>query len=302
MSRSAGDVKLRGVFTPILTPLTPEEEVDEASLRKLTNYLIKNGIHGIWAAGTTGEFAALDETARRLVIETVVDEAAGRVPVIGNVSAPATRATAAIAKELRDCPVTGLAATPPYYYSNTQAELLDHFRAISDQCSQPLWLYNIPSTVKVTIEPETIAELATDGTVIGVKDSSGGAETFAQLVMLCRQRKISLVRLVGTIWRTTMAGCGVHGIVPGIANLVPLIVTSAWESGQREDQEVAGHYLDQAAAASRVIQLGSVFSTLKSALKMMGIIQYDTVSSPFKPAEDEVKILIRTLLNDLNLL
>ena len=74
--REVRGVEVRGVVVPILTPLTPDEAVDVASLRRLTNYVIDNGIHGIWAAGTTGEFAALDEAARRLVIETVVDEAA----------------------------------------------------------------------------------------------------------------------------------------------------------------------------------------------------------------------------------
>ena len=179
MNETDGDWDMRGVVVPILTPLRPDGEVDVASLRRLTNYVIGGGVHGIWAAGTTGEFAALDEPARRLVIETVVEEAAGRVPVIGNVSAPATRATIAAAEALRDCPVTGVAATPPYYYSNTQDELLDHFRAIADRSAQPLWVYNIPSTVKVTVEPDTIAALAADGTVAGVKDSSGGGESFA---------------------------------------------------------------------------------------------------------------------------
>ena len=87
MQQPTDQQPLRGVIVPILTPLTPDEAVDVASLRRLVNYLVDNGVHGIWAAGTTGEFAALDEEARRLVIETVADEAAGRVPVIGNISA-----------------------------------------------------------------------------------------------------------------------------------------------------------------------------------------------------------------------
>ena len=297
----------RGVVVPILTPLTPDEAVDVASLRRLTNYVIDNGIHGIWAAGTTGEFAALDEAARRLVIETVVDEAAGRVPVIGNVSAAATRATMAAAEGLRDCPLTGIAATPPYYYSNTQDELIDHFRAIADRCAQPLWVYNIPSTVKVTVEPETIAALAADGTVAGVKDSSGGGETFAQLVMLCRKRGLALRRFVGSIWRATMTGFGAHGIIPGIANLAPRSLSAAWEAGQRDDQETAGRCLDSVLAATRVTRIqaggsaGSGFSGLKCALKVMGIIEHDTVSAPFQGLDEAEKEKIPALLEETGL-
>ena len=306
MNEADGGLNVRGVVVPILTPLKPDEAVDVASLRRLTNYVIDNGVHGIWAAGTTGEFAALDEPARRLVIETVADEAAGRVPVIGNVSAAATRATIAAAEALRDCPVTGIAATPPFYYSNTQDELLDHFRAIADRSAQPLWVYNIPSTVKVAVEPDTIAALAADGTVAGVKDSSGGGETFAQLVMLCRTRGLSLYRFVGSVWRATMAGIGAHGIIPGIANLAPRSVSGAWEAGRSGDEETAGKCHHETLAATRVMQLGTGssgtgYAALKSALKVMEIIEHDTVSAPFRPLDEAAKARLPPLLEELGL-
>ena len=213
----------------------------------------------------------------------------------------------AAAEALRDCPVTGIAATPPYYYSNTQDELIDHFRAIADRCAQPLWVYNIPSTVKVTVEPDTIAALAADGTVAGVKDSSGGGETFAQLVMLCRKRGLALRRFVGSIWRATMTGFGAHGIIPGIANLAPRSLSAAWEAGQRDDQETAGRCLDQVLAATRVTRIqaggsaGSGFSGLKCALKVMGIIEHDTVSAPFRGLDEAEKEKIPALLEETGL-
>ena len=299
---------LRGVIVPILTPLTPNEEVDVGSLRRLVNYLVDHGVHGIWAAGTTGEFAALDEDARRLVIETVAEEAAGRVPVIGNVSAPATRATAAAAAALRECPLAGVAATPPYYYNHSQAELSDHFHAIRERSHHPLWVYNIPSTVKLTVEPATIAELAADGTVVGVKDSSGAGEAFAQLVMQCRHRQLELYRFVGSIWRIAMAGIGAHGVIPGIANLVPRSVAATWEAGARGDVEAALCHHATVLAATRATQLGrgggvqaSSFSGLKSALKLMGVIEHDTVSAPLRPLSDAEKSQLPALLTQLGL-
>lgn len=306
MRHEAGRGAVRGVVVPILTPLTPDEAVDVASLRRLTDYLIDGGVHGIWAAGTTGEFAALDADARRLVIETVVEQAAGRVPVIGNVSAPATRAAIAGAEALRDCPLTGIAATPPYYYHHTQDELIDHFRAIADRCGQPLWVYNIPSTVKVTVEPDTIAALAADGTAAGVKDSSGGGETFAQLVMLCRMRRLALYRLVGSVWRAAMAGTGAHGIVPGIGNLIPRALADAWEAGQRGDRETAERRLERVLAAARVTRLragssGIGYAGLKAALKLMGIIEHDTVSAPFRSPDATDKERIPALLEEVGL-
>ena len=299
---------LRGVIVPILTPLTPREAVDVASLRRLVNYLVENGVHGIWAAGTTGEFAALDEPARRLVIETVAEEAAGRVPVIGNISAPATRAAAGVAAALRDCPLDGVAATPPYYYSHSQAELGDHFHAVGERCHHPLWVYNIPSTVQLTVEPATIAELAADGTVVGVKDSSGAGEAFAQLAMLCRHRGLDLYRFVGSVWRITMAGIDAHGVIPGIANLVPGSAAAAWEAGACGDADSALCHHAAVLAATRVTQLGrgggthaSSFSGLKAALKLLGIIEHDTVSAPLRPLSDEEKSHLPPLLKELGL-
>lgn len=288
--KSAGieGCSLSGIFVPILTPFLPDGSVDETSLRRLVNYVVNNGIHGIWAAGTTGEFASLDEDARRLVVETVVDEAAGRVPVIGNISAPATRGAIAAARGLRDCPMDGIAATPPYYFSNEQDELKEHYRAIADQSSIPLWVYNIPSHVKVSVEPDSIVSLAEDGTVIGVKDSSGQGEAFAQLVMLSRKRGVSLCRFVGSTWRITMTGIGVDGIIPGIANLIPRDISSAWEFSRSGDEAAASQSHDQVLSAIRITKLGGgglagVLSGLKSALKVLGVIEHDTISVPLRP-------------------
>ena len=80
------DDRIRGVIIPIVTPLTPDYEVDTSSLRRLVAYMIDNGVHGIWTAGTTGEFASLTDAQRALVTETIVDEVNARVPIIVNVS------------------------------------------------------------------------------------------------------------------------------------------------------------------------------------------------------------------------
>ena len=169
-----------------------------------------------------------------------------------------------------------------------------------------MWVYNIPSTVKVTVEPDTIAALAADGTVVGVKDSSGGGETFAQLVMLCRTRGLSLHRFVGSVWRATMAGIGAHGIIPGIANLAPRSVSGAWEAGQSGDRGDRGKCHHETLAATRVTQLGSGssgtgYSALKSALKVMGIIEHDTVSAPFRGLDQSERDRIPPLLEELGL-
>ena len=305
MPQPSDQPALHGVIVPILTPLTPGEAVDVRSLRRLVNYLVDNGVHGLWAAGTTGEFAALDEASRRLVIETVAEEAGGRVPVIGNVAAPATRAAGAAAAALQGCPLAGVAATPPFYHLHSQDELIDHFHAVEERSRHPLWVYNIPGTVGLTVEPDTIAALAADGTVVGVKDSSGAGEAFAQLVTLCRHRRLDLYRFIGTIWRVAMAGSGAHGVIPGVANLAPAGAAAAWEAGARGDEEAADRSLAEVLTAARVMQLGrgggASVAGLKSALKLLGIIEHDTASAPMRPLSDEEKSRLPPLLAQLGL-
>ena len=304
------DDAIKGVVVPILTPLTPDERVDTGSLRRLVGYLLANGVHGIWAAGTTSEFAALPDDQRNLSIETVVDEVRGRVPIIGNISAAATGMAIELGLAVKDMGLAGIAATPPYYYPSAQDELLDHFRYIQDTIDVPLWVYNIPSTVKTVVEPGTVATLAEEGTVVGIKDSSGAGEPLAQLNLLCEQGDFELYRFIGTSHRiSTATSIGVHGVIPSIANLVPAAAASAWEAGDAGDTAAALEFQTKVIVASGTTQLAkgggpnaSTISGMKAALKIMGVIDHDTVTRPLRGLTQEEKKGIPALLGELGLL
>jgi len=301
--------EFKGVIVPILTPINPDETVDVASLRRLVNYLIDNGVHGIWAAGTTGEFAALTDRQKTVAIETVVDEVAGRVPVIGNVSGAATQASIDNAMAVREIGLDGIAVTPPYYYPNAQDELLDHYRYISDTIGSPLWVYNIPQTVKTAVDPGTVATLASEGYVVGIKDSSGAGELLAQLNVLCDQSNISLHRFLGTFFRTTStAGVGAHGIIPGLGNMIPKLMSEAWEAGEAGDHDKARKLMGKMMAVQKLAKLAkggganaASFSAMKSALKFMGILDHDNVTRPMRPLTDDEKKGIPPILEELGL-
>ena len=301
--------QFKGAIVPNVTPLTPDERVDTASLRRLVNYLIDGGVHGIWAAGTNGEFAALSDEQRLIAIETVVDEAAGRVPVIGNISAPGTQVAVDMGHAIRESGLDGVAATPPYYFNYAQDELIEHYRHIRERVGMPLWVYNIPSTVKIAVEPGTIAQLAGEGTVVGVKDSSGAGELLAQLGFLCDQGGIELWRFIGTVYRIpNTRGVGAHGVIPGIANLVPAAVAGAWEAGEADDAAKARDCMASLLTAGKVLRLAggggsnaTSVSGLKSALKIMGVIEHDVVTRPLRPLTDEEKQPIPGILRELGL-
>ena len=303
------DKEIRGVIVPILTPLNNDETVDVPSLRRLVNYLIDSGAHGIWVSGTTGEFANLSDKQRLISIETVVDEVAGRVPIIGNVSAASTQLSLNMALAVQEMGLDGVAVTPPYYYPNAQDELLDHYRYISDCSGLPLWVYNIPSTVKTAITPGTVATLASEGAVVGIKDSSGAGELLAELNILCEQGDLKLMRFLGTVFRITVAGgVGVDGVIPGLANLAANASARGWEAGEAGDAATVRECNAKLLIAGKIATLAkggganaASFAAMKSALKMMGVLDNDTVSRPLRPLTEDEKKGIPAILEELGL-
>jgi len=303
------NLTIEGVIVPILTPLNSDETVDISSLRRLVNYLVDNGVHGIWVSGTTGEFAALSDAQRLISMETVTNEVAGRVTIIGNISGPSTQISLQMALDVQEMGMDGIAVTPPYYYSHAQDELLTHYRHISDRCGLPLWVYNIPQTVKTAVAPNTIATLASEGAVVGVKDSSGAGELLAELNVLCQQGEIPLLRFLGTAYRvTTSKSVGVQGVIPAIANLVPKAASLGWEAGEHGDLETAKKCDKTLMAVSKISQLAqgggpnaASFSGMKAALKIMGILDNDTVSQPLRPLTPEEKQGIPAILEELGI-
>lgn len=303
------DREIKGVIVPILTPLNSDETVDKDSLRRLLNYLIDNGVHGIWVSGTTGEFAAMSDEQRLISMETVVDEVAGRVPVIGNVSGPSTQLSLNMALSVHEMGMDAVAVTPPYYYPNAQDEILDHYRYIADRSGLPLWVYNIPSTVKTAVAPGTVATPASEGAVVGIKDSSGAGELLAELNVLCEQGDLNLLRFLGTVFRTTTAGAlGAHGVIPAIANLVPRACARGWEAGEAGDAQTVRECNAQLLIATKIFSLAkgggansASFSGMKSALKHMGVLETDTVTRPMRPLTEGEKEGIPAILQELGL-
>ena len=303
------NLTIEGVIVPILTPLNSDETVDIPSLRRLVNYLVDNGVHGIWVSGTTGEFAALSDAQRLISMETVTNEVAGRVTIIGNISGPSTQISLQMAMDVQEMRMDGIAVTPPYYYSDAQDDLLAHYRHISDRRGLPLWVYNIPQTVKTAVAPNTIATLASEGAVVGVKDSSGAGELLAELNVLCQQGEIPLLRFLGTAYRiTTSKSVGVQGVIPAIANLVPKAASLGWEAGEHGDLETAKKCDKTLMAVSKISQLAqgggpnaASFSGMKAALKIMGILDNDTVSQPLRPLTPEEKQGIPAILEELGI-
>lgn len=285
--------RLQGIFPPVLTPLNDDETVDARSLASLIEYQLGEGVHGIWICGTTGEFAGLDGEQRALAVRTTVTTVRGRVPVIANVGDCSTALAIRHARASAAAGADALALTPPYYYSNSQVELLDHFRAVRAAVDLPLLVYNIPQTVKVKLDVGTMVTLATEGTVVGLKDSQNDLDWFRKVIVGSRAKAPNLRGFLGTLALIDSAVLiGGVGSIPGISNIYARWCVQCHEAAVRGDWATAARYQELVMGGAGVTSVGTgsasanSFGGMKAILQAEGVIANRRVTAPLRTLTD----------------
>ncbi len=293
--------RLRGIFTPMLTPLTPDEAVDERSLRRLVDFLIGAGVHGLWVMGTTGEFPCLPETERARAVAIAVEQAAGRVPVVASVGDSSTALALRHARHAAEAGVDGLASTPPHYFPHTMDETVAHFRTLKEAHPElPLLVYNIPQTVKVRMTLEATLTLAREGVCAGIKDSQNDLEWFRSLVLALRGEGLTerfRCFLGSRVLIDAGLAIGAVGAVPAVSNVAPAACVAVYEAMARGDlaaataaQELAIGFEDLKQVARGGSGNAASLGTMKHVLRLWGVIDHATLTRPLRrldPAEVE---------------
>lgn len=227
--------QFRGSYTVMVTPFTADgSAVDEPGLRRFVDWQINEGTHGLIPLGSTGEFLSQTDAERCRVAEVVIDQAAGRVPVIVGTAAEWTDDVVRYSREAEALGADGVMIVPPFYASPTEDELFEHYRRVGDAISIPIMIYNNPYTSNVDVKPALVARLSEIGTVRYVKESSGDVTRVREIGRLCGERM------------TVFAGyhpyesylLGAQGYVSVCANIVPAmsaeLFTRTVEAGDTE--------------------------------------------------------------------
>ncbi len=292
--------RYRGIFTPLITPITADEAPDLGSLERLIRFQLQNGVNGIWAMGTSAEFASFSEEQRAAVVRTAVETVDGQIPVIANASDASTRMAIRHARHAEAAGADAVAATPPYYYPHSQDELLAHYRAIRAALDLPLYIYNIPQTVRVRIELGTAQTLIAEGTIAGIKDSQNDLEWFRQLTLFARQESLPFVPFAGTRYLIDAAVlAGAQGAIPSIANAFPDLCVAAYNAVS------TGNLTASVDAEATIIRLESVagllscgsrnaaiLGFLKAILCRRGVIDSPALTAPLRtPTPEEQQTL-----------
>ena len=290
---------VEGIIPAMVTPLDRNEEIDEAGIRGIINYLIDSGVHGIFVCGSQGESYALTEDEKKRVIEISVDEVNGRVPVYAGTGAVTTKMTIELSRYAVDVGADAVTIVTPYFIKPSQDELYMHYKRIAESVDSPILIYNNPGRTNVNLEAETVKKLAEIDNIVGIKDSSGDLTLTAQYIMKCPDEFAVLAGRDSLILATLLYGG--KGAVAATANVAPRLVVGIYESFIKGDLEKARELQFKILPLRLAFNLGTFPVVVKEAMNIMKKPS-GPAKSPVSPLPEEKKRKLKLLLEELNLI
>jgi 4-hydroxy-tetrahydrodipicolinate synthase len=290
--------RIRGSIPALITPLK-DGQVDEAAFRKLVNWQIEQGSHGLVPVGTTGESPTLSHQEHMRVIELCVEEARGRVPVIAGAGSNSTAEAISLTRHAKQVGADAVLSVTGYYNKPSQEGLYRHYAAIADAVDIPILVYNIPGRAIVEISVETMGRLAELANVIGVKDAT------ANLARPLRERAVC-----GLKWRmlsgedaTTLGYMvqGGHGCISVTANVAPKLCADFQNACHQGAWDTALALQQMLMPLHDAMFLEPSPAPVKYAGSLLGLCT-DEVRLPLVPATDTTREKIRTAMSEAGLL
>jgi 4-hydroxy-tetrahydrodipicolinate synthase len=262
--------QLHGVLTALATPFAPDGRVDTDTLRRLVDRSIDGGVHGVVACGSTGEFAAMSGAERRLVVETVVDQAAGRVPVVAQTGAMSTAKAIELTRHAQGAGASAAMVVAPYYEPLTLDETLDYLRAVAEAVDIEIMLYNLPVATGVNLPPETVGTLAREvPNIRSIKDTSADLAQAGQLIHNHGDVISTFVGLDSLMLAALTEGAA--GVMAGTANVMPAQLVSVYQAVNDGDLDRARAEWAQLYPLMDAIMNAPFVAAIKSVLNTLGV-------------------------------
>ncbi|MBG0855382.1 dihydrodipicolinate synthase family protein [Streptomyces spinoverrucosus] len=292
---------LTGVIPPVCTPLTPEREVDVRSLLRLVDHLVAGGVHGLFVLGSTSEAAYLTDRQRALVVETVAGHLGGQLPLIAGAIDMTTPRVLDHVTAVTEAGADAVVVTAPFYTRTHPAEIARHYRLVAAASPVPVLAYDIPPAVHTKLPAELVVELAAEGALAGLKDSSGDLAGFRQVITgLHAHGVLGFSVLTGSETLVDAAlAMGADGAVPGLANVDPhgyvrldrLCRAGDWDRARAEQERLCALFgLVGVGAPTRMGGSSSALGAFKAALHLRGVIACPATAEPQVPlSPDEVE-------------
>lgn len=263
---------LEGINPAILTLFNEDKSVDYEGIKALLDFLMDAKVNGVYVCGTTGEFPLLTLEERKKIAETVVNHVKGKITVYVHIGGITTGDAVELAKHACACGADGIGALPPYYYSYSEDELVEHFSKIANALPSdfPVYLYNIPQRTGNWIKPSLFVKLAEScPNIVGIKDSSGSLTTVMEYLLAFQEKDVTVIEGADEqLLSGLSAGC--RGSVSGNANVFPEVFVKLWKDFKENKLKEARETQLTIVKISQILKYGNI-PLLKYALKLRGI-------------------------------
>lgn len=262
-------VEIKGIIPPILTPMNPDETVNTTELRAQVDRMIENGCHALFPFGTNGEGYILTAAEKQLVLETVIEQAAGRVPVYAGTGCISTRETIEQSRMAQRAGADVLSIITPSFAAASQEELYRHYATVAEAVDLPIVLYNIPARTGNALAPATVERLARVEGIVGVKDSSGNFDNILQYIERTRDSGFTVLSGNDSLILWTLLAGGRGGIA-GCANVFPRNMVAIYEQWRAGDIPAARKAQDAIRPFRNCFRFGNPNTIVKAATAMLG--------------------------------
>lgn len=279
-------MRLNGIVPPLVTPLEARDRLDTNGLERLIQRQLDAGVAGLFVLGSTGEAPSLSYRVRREMLQLTANLASGAVPLLAGITDTSYVESVQLAYFAAESGYDAVVLAPPYYFPAGQIELLGYVRQLAAESPLPLMLYNMPALTKVWFDLPTLRELSTVDRIIGVKDSSGDLDYFAQVCRLKQSRPDWSVLIGPEALLDESLQRGGDGGVAGGANVFPDWFVEWYAAIIADDKVAAAESKQKIVALQQIYEIGKYASrhikATKCALSLLGICS-DLPSDPFRP-------------------
>ncbi|MDO9558541.1 MAG: 4-hydroxy-tetrahydrodipicolinate synthase [Syntrophales bacterium] len=283
----------KGAIVAIVTPFK-KGKVDEASLRKLIEFQIKNGTDGIVPCGTTGESSTLSHEEHDKVIEIAIDAVNKRVPVIAGTGSNSTAEAIRLTRHAYKAGADGALMVAPYYNRPTQEGLYQHYKAVAEAVPIPIIIYNIPGRTGVNINPDTLARLAKIKNIVGVKEASGSIKQMSDVISLCGPNFDVLSG--DDLFTLPLMSMGGHGVISVISNVAPADMAGLVDAFAAGDLKKAQALHFKMSGLIDALFLETNPTPVKAALSLMKKISYEVRLPLYKLSDANYEKLKKVMI------
>ncbi|MHB8130505.1 MAG: dihydrodipicolinate synthase family protein, partial [Mobilitalea sp.] len=293
--------KPRGIIPPIITPFTSDGKFNEPVFRQMINFLINEGVHGIFPLGTTGEFYAFTNEEAKYILTVAVEEAAGRVPVYAGANHITTRGVIELVKIAEEAGADAVSVLTPMFIAQTQEEIYEFYVKIAASTKLPIIIYNNKPKTNVTVEPATVAKLALIDNIVGVKDSTGDFTNTEEYLRLTRDNDNFSV-LLGRDTLIYAGLCyGATGAIASCANIAPRISADIYDKYMEGDLKGALEAQYKLAPLRIATNMGTFPAVIKEGLVMRGF-EVGKCLEPIAELNPDQKLKLKVVLEEMKLI